>query len=122
MIGAIIFLAIIIGAIAGMWKAFVKAGQPGWACIVPIYNAVVILKIANRPIWWILLMLIPIVSLIVVIIVFIDFAKAFSKGAGFGLGLAFFGFIFFPILGFGDAQYVGVNRDGAAGSGEYEDE
>lgn len=105
----LIFLAIIVIAIAGMWKTFTKAGQPGWAAIIPIYNVYILLKIAGRPAWWlIVILLIPIVNFLMLILVSIDVAKAFGKGAGFGVGLAILGFIFFPILGFGDAQYHGA--------------
>jgi hypothetical protein len=109
----LIQLAIVVGVVAGVWKCFTKAGKPGWAAIVPFYNVVVMLEIAGRPIWWIVLFFIPIVSLVVMIIVMLDFAKAFGKGAGFGIGLALLGFIFFPILGFSDAQYVGAGADAA---------
>lgn len=103
----IIGLAVMVFLIAAVWKTFVKAGQPGWASIIPIYNTIVMLQIAGRPIWWIVLMFIPLVNLVIVIIVMIDLAKSFGQGAGFGIGLAFLGFIFFPILGFGSAQYQG---------------
>jgi hypothetical protein len=97
--------AIAIFVIAGMWKTFAKAGQPGWAILIPIYNAYVLCKIAQRPGWWVLLMLVPVVNIVVSIIIAIDVAKCFGKGTGFGLGLAFLGAIFYPILGFGDATY-----------------
>ncbi len=103
----IIYLGIIILIIASFWKVFAKAGKPGWAAIVPIYNIVVILEIIGRPIWWIVLFFIPIVSLVVAILIAIDVAKAFGKGAGFGIGLAFLPFIFYPMLAFGDASYQG---------------
>jgi len=90
-----------------MWKVFTKAGQPGWASIIPIYNLYVWCKIVGRPWWWILLMLIPFVNFIILIILCIDMAKSFGKGAGFGIGLAFLGIIFWPILGFGSAQHQG---------------
>ena len=98
--------------IVAMWKVFTKAGQPGWASIIPIYNLYIWCKIVGRPWWWILLMLIPFVNFIIAIILCIDLAKSFGKGVGFGLGLALLGFIFWPILGFGSAQYQGP----AAGS------
>ena len=100
-------LAIIVLIIAGGWKMFEKAGQPGWGIIVPIYNAYLMCKIAGRPGWWLLLLLIPFVSIVFAIIIMIDIAKSFGKGVGFPLGLIFLGFIFIPILGFGDAQYQG---------------
>ena len=101
----LVWLAVVIVCVAGIWKTFEKAGKPGWACLVPIYNAFVILQIAGKPAWWFLLFLIPVVNLVVAIIVMIEIARRFGKGPGFGIGLAFLGFIFFPILGFGSAQY-----------------
>jgi VIT1/CCC1 family predicted Fe2+/Mn2+ transporter len=98
-------LAIAVLIIAGIWKTFTKAGQPGWAAIIPIFNFYILLKVASRPWWWLLLLLIPLVNLVVAIIVSIDVAKAFGQGVGFGLGLALLGFIFYPILGFGGATY-----------------
>lgn len=101
----LIWLAIIVVVMAGWWKTFSKAGQPGWGCLIPIYNVIVLLQIAGRPLWWIILFFIPFVNFVVGIVVSIDVARNFGKGPGFGLGLAFLPFIFYPILGFGDAQY-----------------
>lgn len=103
----LVWLAVIVAILAGFWKVFVKAGQPGWACLVPIYNIVVMLQIVGRPIWWLVLLLIPFVNFVVMIIVSIDMAKSFGKGTGYGIGLAFLGAIFYPMLGFGDAKYQG---------------
>lgn len=104
-----LLLLLLVFAIAldGLWKTYVKAGEPGWAAIVPVYNAYVMLKIAGRPAWWLLLLLVPVVNLAVAVLVGLDVAKSFGKGAGFGLGLAFLGFVFFPLLGYGDAEYRG---------------
>ncbi len=101
----LVVLALVVVVIASVWKTFSKAGKPGWAAIVPIYNVVVLLQIAGKPVWWLLLFLIPFVNIIFVLMTYISLAKNFGKGAGFGVGLVFLGFIFFPILGFGDAQY-----------------
>ncbi|WP_235853550.1 DUF5684 domain-containing protein [Halosimplex salinum] len=92
-------------AVAGMWKTFTKAGQPGWAAIIPIYNIyVLVAEIAGRDMVWVLLSIfVP----FAVIVPMIDVAKAFGKGAGYGIGLFFLGFVFFPLLGFGDARYRG---------------
>jgi hypothetical protein len=108
MIGLLILvieLAIIVAIIAGVWKVFVKAGKPGWAAIIPIYNLIVLLEIAGKPLWWIILFFIPFVNIIMAIFVGIGVAKNFGKSDGFGVGLGLLGFIFYPILGFGDAQY-----------------
>ena len=103
----LLYLGIIVLVIVGVWKVFVKAGQPGWACLIPFYNLYILLKIAGKPAWWMILFFIPLVNIVMAILLYIEVAKVFGKGAGFGLGLAFLGFIFFPILGFGDAQYQG---------------
>lgn len=108
----IFYLAFTILMIAAWWKIFTKAGQPGWACIIPIYNLYVWCKIVGRPWWWILLMLIPFVNFIILIILIIDLAKSFGKGVGFGIGLLLLAVIFFPILGFGSAQYQGPTAGG----------
>jgi len=93
--------------IVGMWKVYVKAGKPGWAAIVPIYNVVVLLEIVGRPVWWVLLLFIPLVNVVIGIIVLVELAKCFGQGVGFAIGLLLLSFIFFPILGFGDARYQG---------------
>ncbi|MGH7679091.1 MAG: DUF5684 domain-containing protein [Gemmatimonadaceae bacterium] len=101
----IILLAIILVQIAAWWKMFEKAGKPGWAAIVPIYNIFVLIQIAGKPGWWIILCLIPIVNIIVMLLVSIGVANNFGKGTLFGIGLFLLGFIFYPILGFGDDHY-----------------
>jgi Family of unknown function (DUF5684) len=102
-------IAFIVLMVAAMWKMFSKAGQPGWAAIIPIFNTYVLCKVAGRPGWWLILLFIPFVNLIIWIILCIDIAKNFGKGAGFGIGLLLLPFIFFPILGFGSAQYQGAS-------------
>ena len=101
----VVFLAIVIFMIACMWKVFVKAGQPGWACIVPIYNLVILLQIVNKPVWWIILMLIPIVNFVILIIIYHRLSLSFGKGGGFTVGLIFLSIIFWPILAFDSSVY-----------------
>ncbi|HVB90754.1 MAG TPA: DUF5684 domain-containing protein [Acidimicrobiales bacterium] len=103
----IIYLAVIVFEIAAFWRMFVKAGQPGWAAIIPIYNYYIMLKIIGRPGWWLILFLIPLVGFIFWIIVALDIAKSFGKSSGFAVGLIFLNFIFIPIIGFGSATYRG---------------
>ncbi len=103
----LIILAFALFMIVSYWKVFEKAGQPGWGILIPIYNILLLLKIAGKPGWWIILYLIPLVNIVIGIIVCIDIAKNFGKDAGFGIGLAFLGIIFYPILAFGDAEYQG---------------
>jgi hypothetical protein len=101
----IVYFALIALMIAGMWAVFTKAGKPGWASIVPIYNGIVILEIVGKPIWWILLYFIPCVNFIIAILVTLELAKVFGKGGGFAVGMIFLPFVFYPILGFGEARY-----------------
>lgn len=104
----IILLAIAVIGIIGMWKVFEKAGQPGWAVLIPFYNAYIILKIAGKPGWWLVLMLIPLVNLVIAFIVAIEVAKAFGQSALFGVVLLFFlSIVGYLILGFGNYRYVG---------------
>ncbi len=90
-----------------MWRIFEKAGQPGWAAIIPIYNVYIMLKIAKRPGWWLILMFIPLINIIIGIIVTIDIANNFEKDTGFAIGLILLGFIFWPILAFDSSTYIG---------------
>lgn len=103
----VIWLAIIVVVIAGFWKTFVKAGHPGWAAIVPIYNMYILCKIAGRPGWWVILCFIPFIGIVVAIILSLDVAKAFGKSVLFAVGLMLLSPIFYCILGFGSAQYQG---------------
>lgn len=88
------------------WKLFVKAGQPGWAVLIPIYNIYVLLKIVGKPGWWLLLYLIPFVNFVIGIIVIHNLSLRFGKGVGTTLGLLFLGFIFMPWLALGSAKYT----------------
>ena len=101
------YVAIIVFYLASMWKIFTKAGKPGWAAIIPIYNTLVQLEILGRPWWWLLLMFIPVVNFVIAITIIFDLAKVFGKSTGFGFGLLFLSFIFIPILAFSSAKYVG---------------
>ena len=100
----IIWLAFVILIIAAMWKVFEKAGQPGWAAIIPIYNLYIMTKIAGKPGWWVIMFLIPFVNLIFAIWLYNMVSKSFGKDEGFTAGLVILGFIFWPILGFGSAK------------------
>jgi len=92
------------------WKIFVKAGKPGWAILIPIYNIIVMLEVVNRPLWWIILLLIPLVNIVVGIMIIVDLAKSFGKGGGFALGMIVLSIIFYPILAFGGSQYQKIER------------
>ena len=103
----LIWFAMVAVMIASLWKIYTKAGQPGWAAIVPIYNIIILMNIVGRPVWWVVLFCIPFVNFIAMIIVYIDLARSFGKDLGFAIGMILLFFIFMPILAFGDARYVG---------------
>jgi hypothetical protein len=110
----VVFIAFLIGisflALASGWVLNTKAGKPGWTSLVPILNGFEFIDMAGRPAWWFFLLLIPGLNIAVAILLCINLAENFGKGTGFGLGLAFLGFIFFPILAFGDSVYQPVSR------------
>ncbi|MBF9140592.1 DUF5684 domain-containing protein [Hymenobacter properus] len=105
----LIELAVFILVIAGLWKLFVKAGKPGWAAIIPIYNIIVMQEIVGREAWKIILLFIPLVNIYFGITLYVSFAKAYGKyGIGNYLALIFLGIIFIPLWGFSnEVQYVG---------------
>lgn len=90
---------------AGMWAMFTKAGKPGWAAIIPLYNLWVLFKIADKSLLWFLLLLVPVVNVIVLFIVMSTVAERFGKGFLFTIGMMILPFVFYPILGFGSSTY-----------------
>jgi len=103
------WLAVAVVTIVAMWKIFVKAGQPGWAAIIPIYNMYILLKIIGRPAWWLLLFFIPLVNIVVSVIIALDLGKAFGKDPVYSIILLwFFSIIGYLMLGFGKDKYVGA--------------
>jgi uncharacterized membrane protein len=111
-VGLILFiLALVVLQIIAMWKIFEKAGQPGWAAIVPIYNWYIMLKVVGKPGWWLLLFLVPLVNIVFLIWTYNMLSKSFGKDEAFTVGLILLGLIFFCILGFGPAKYLGPYGD-----------
>ena len=121
----VVYVAVAILMMVSGYKVFEKAKRPGWGALVPYHNLVLALEMAGKPGWWILvplyfslLMLIPLLGLFIFLaacivfvvyyfIITIAFVKAFGKGTGFGVFMAFFPWIALPILAFGKASYVG---------------
>ena len=104
---ALFLLFLVAATIAGFWKLFEKAGKPGWAALVPGYNMVVLLQIAQRPIWWVALMVIPFVNCVIFGLVALNLAKVFGKSKNFGLGLFFAPPVLAVMLGLDDSRYQG---------------
>ena len=116
-IAIIIQLAIIVLMIVSVWRVFEKANEPGWASIIPFYNVIVLLRIVDKPWWWLFLFMIPLVNIVIAIIVMIALAQSFDKGGMFAVGLLLLPVVFYPILAFGDAEYI---ESGVVESGEAE--
>lgn len=105
-VGMLVYLAVLVLMLVAGWKLYVKMGQPGWACLVPIYNYYVLTLALNKPILWFILMLIPGVNSIVGLILLWELNKAFGKGTGFFIATLFFAPITMSILAFGDATFT----------------
>lgn len=100
-------LAIGVLTLIAWWKLFVKAGKPGWAAIVPFYNAYCMYDITFGNGWLFLLTFVPCVNFVVLIMLQFKLAKAYGQSTGFGFGLLFLNTIFVLILGFGKSEYIG---------------
>jgi hypothetical protein len=101
-------LALSLVVIISMWKVFVKAGQPGWACIVPFYNHYILAcEIAKKEVLWFVLLFVPFVNIVAMFIVSLEVARRFGKSEAYGVGLALLPYIFYPMLAFSDAEYQG---------------
>ena len=119
----IIALALVVVMIASMWKVFTKAGKPGWAAIVPIYNVIVLVQVGQKPGWWAAILLLagiipiagPLVALVFQILLGMAIAEKFGKSQAFGIvALGLFGFVGYPILAFSDAKYDGAAKSNDA--------
>ena len=111
---SIVWLAVAVFMIVALWKVYVKAGKPGWGCLIPFYNIWLMFEIAGKPGWWLVFMFIPIINIVVQIVAMIGIARNFGRGGWFAAGLIFLPIIFFPILGFGEAVYSGGGEKAAA--------
>lgn len=107
---SLITLAVSIIFIVANWKILEKTGEPGWKCLIPVYNMYILSKIVFGSGWWFLLMFIPVVNFVFYILLIVFLGKAFDKSAGFCVGLVFLSAIFFPILAFGGSEYYGPAR------------
>lgn len=99
-------LVLVLVMIAGYWRVFAKAGQPGFLVLIPIVNLIVLFIISEQPWWVIILLFIPVLNIVALVLIYNGVAQRFGQGLGFALGIIFLPFIFIPLLGFGDYQVV----------------
>jgi DNA-directed RNA polymerase subunit RPC12/RpoP len=103
-----VIIVVVLVEVVSWWVVFEKAGQPGWAAIVPIYSMWVLAEVADRPGWWGLLVCFggaipcigPILQVVLMVMISVGVARTFDRGMAFGLGLFFLPFVFYPILAF----------------------
>ena len=113
--GAVFYIfMLLIGIVAAiilvvsLFKMFIKAGEPGWAAIVPIYNIWVLCKIAfNNNVLWFILALIGLTAPVAVIVMYLGMGKSFGKGIGYGVFCFLLPIVALPMLAFGSAEYTG---------------
>ena len=112
----VIILVVALVCLTANWKIFTKAGKPGWAAIVPIYNIVVFLQIIGRPGWWVVLFFVPFVNMIISVLMSLDLAKVFGKSSVFGIIALWLFPVGYLVLGFGKAKYLGPGSDHTSSS------
>jgi hypothetical protein len=111
MVFMLVYLAVIIVMVVALWKIFTKAGQPGWAAIVPIYNTyILMIEICKMEMLWFILSFVPFVNIVAGIMATLKLAEKFGKEIGFAIGLILLPFVFLPILAFGSAEYEGGGK------------
>ena len=107
-VGGLVSFVVCAFLLVALWRVFTKAGQPGWKCLIPFYNTYILFKIAGCNILWFILSFIPALNAIAALVCLYNLSKAFGHGIGFMLGMIFIPYVFFPILAFGNSQYIGV--------------
>jgi hypothetical protein len=106
-LSVLLYLACLLFGAVVFWKLYAKAGKPGWAGIIPIYNIIVLMEIVGRPTWWTILFFIPIANIVAAVLVNIDLAKSFGRDVVFGILMTLIPIIFVAVLAFGSATYRG---------------
>jgi hypothetical protein len=103
---SLLVLALVLLVVVAMWKVFERAGEPGWAALVPLYNLYILTRVAQMSGWWVLAAFIPVLNIVFCFATSIGVAKRFNKSTGYGIGLALLPFIFYPMLAWGDVSPV----------------
>ncbi len=108
----IFFLILQVIHFLGTWKLYVKAGRKSWEAIVPVYNAVILMKIINRPWWWVILLFIPVINVIMLPVIWVETIRSFGRNSTQDtvLVLVTLGFYIFYINYLQDVSYI-ENRD-----------
>jgi signal peptidase I len=107
--GWLIFIVIVqVIHFAGTWKLYEKAGRKSWEALVPVYNAIVLMKIINRPTWWTILLFIPVINLIIFPVIWVETLRSFGKNSTLDtfLVVATLGFYIYYVAYTQEVQYI----------------
>ncbi|WP_309135488.1 DUF5684 domain-containing protein [Cellulomonas sp.] len=103
-VASVVVYVVVAIALAGVFR---KAGEPAWQAFVPVLNTLVLLRVAGRPLWWFLLLLVPVLNVVVLVVVWNDVSRSFGRGPGFTVGLVLLPVVFLYVLWLGDSTYRG---------------
>ena len=103
----ILWIVMTIVLIVANWKIFTKAGKPGWAILIPIYNIIVMMQIIKKPLWWVIILFVPIVDIVFVILIVYNLVIKFGQPGWHVILALFLGIIYYPYLAFSKAEYQG---------------
>lgn len=106
-VACVLYIAILVVVVIGGWKMLSKGGLLGVAILVPVWNSIALAQLAQKPWWWGLLTLIPLVGIVFAVLIMHGISTAFGRGVGTTIGLVLLFPIFACILGFGSAEYQG---------------
>lgn len=119
---ALVWAALTWLMLASSWRVFEKAGRAGWESLVPLYNGYLLTcEVARKEALWFVLLLVPLANVVAAAVVSLAVARRFGRSEGFGIGLLLLPWVFYPILGFGEARY-GVRSDDRGGEGDDEED
>ena len=113
-VGVVFIVLPVVLLVIPTWRIYVKAGEPGWSAIVPLFSQYTLCTVVGRPVWWLIWLLIPYVNFVFWLIFAMDLARVFSRSKGFGIGIWLLPFVFLPILGYGSAEYTAPTGVSAA--------
>lgn len=111
-VGGLVYLTIFIVVVAGLWKLFKKADKPGWAALIPVYNLIVMFEIVGKPLWQLILFIVPFANVYVIITLYLGLARSYGKyGFGNRALVTMFGIFTLAAWGFAaSASYVGPSE------------
>ena len=106
----LVFIIITITFLLAIMMIFEKGRESGFAILIPVYNVYLLTRITEKPWWWTILLLIPILNIYFGVLITHSLSLSFGKGWGTTLGLVLLPIVFLPILAFNNNDYIGKNK------------